>query len=331
MAQYKKGLVVGKFMPLHKGHEYLLRVAMQYCDELVVVVDCIEGQTIDAQTRKRWIDELIPGLTVVALEEQMPQEPAETPEFWNIWKQALFEAAGGDVDVLVTSMGYGRQLAATLGSELVQFDVARISIPVSATDIRASPFSMWDYLTNPARVHFMKKVCIVGPESCGKSTTAQELARRYNTVYVPEFAESLIRDKDGKFDESDVLKVARGQVFTEKALIHMVNKLMICDSSPLTTLVWSEVLFGSHPAELDELVRACKYDQVLLFDASTPWVADDHRSVLAESGTDESRQKFYELFKFWLERFGISYLEVGGTFEERKAHSRVACESLLNS
>lgn len=34
----------------------------------------------------------------------------------------------------------------------------------------------------------IKKIAIVGPESTGKSTMSDYLAKHYNTVWVPEFA-----------------------------------------------------------------------------------------------------------------------------------------------
>lgn len=37
MSTYKRGLVVGKFCPLHLGHELLINRAQEACEELLLV------------------------------------------------------------------------------------------------------------------------------------------------------------------------------------------------------------------------------------------------------------------------------------------------------
>ncbi|MGP1682882.1 MAG: AAA family ATPase, partial [Giesbergeria sp.] len=37
MKPFTKGLVVGKFCPLHQGHEHLISTALDHCDQLWVV------------------------------------------------------------------------------------------------------------------------------------------------------------------------------------------------------------------------------------------------------------------------------------------------------
>ena len=39
------------------------------------------------------------------------------------------------------------------------------------------------------------KVVLFGPESSGKTTLSQQLARYYNTVWVPEFARDYLQEK----------------------------------------------------------------------------------------------------------------------------------------
>ena len=39
------------------------------------------------------------------------------------------------------------------------------------------------------------KVVLFGPESTGKTTLSQDLAKHYNTVWVPEYAREYLQDK----------------------------------------------------------------------------------------------------------------------------------------
>ena len=36
MQHYKTGLVIGRFQPFHHGHAYLLKKALEYCDEVII-------------------------------------------------------------------------------------------------------------------------------------------------------------------------------------------------------------------------------------------------------------------------------------------------------
>lgn len=74
---------------LHIQYEYLFRFAKQYCDELTIVV-LFKEQTIHPELRKLWIEELVTGVNVVALDEFMPQDPSEVENFWDIWKSKLY-------------------------------------------------------------------------------------------------------------------------------------------------------------------------------------------------------------------------------------------------
>lgn len=311
------GLVLGKFMPLHKGHEYLIRFAKQYCDQLVVVVDCLEHQTISTDLRKSWILELVTGVRVVALTECMPQDPSETPRFWEIWRDALYTAVGSKPDVLIAAMDYGWKLADTLECAFVQCDIARESVPISATQLRDNPMAHWEYLAEPARGYFMKKVCFMGPESTGKSTCALKLARALGTVYVPEYAKALIQAQNGRFTEENVLEVAFAQHRSDKALERMVNRVMVCDTDPLTTLVWSEVLYGRHPAELDMLVIASRVDHTFLFEPTTAWVPAEHRNILPAASDPDVRKAFFDACEHWLKQFDRAYSVIGGGYADR--------------
>lgn len=66
------------------------------------------------------------------------------------------------------------------------------------------------------------KVVLFGPESSGKTTLSQQLARYYNTVWVPEFARDYLQEKwnnERKTCEmSDFIPIAIGQMKLENKL-----------------------------------------------------------------------------------------------------------------
>lgn len=323
------GMVLGKFMPLHAGHEFLIHFGRQYCKKLIVIVDCLEEQTTSPELRKHWIEEQVPGVEVIVLTKYMPQLPEDTAEFWGIWRDALVEAMGGRPDVFIASGDYGWKLAKVLGCKFVQCDISRESLPISATEIRANPYKHWKYLAASARGHYLKKVCFMGPESAGKSTCAANVARHFETAFVPEYAKGVIECQQGQFFEENVAQVGVAQFRSEIALARLANRILICDTDPLTTLIWSEFLYGRHPAILDDLVRKADYALTLLFDAATPFVPAPHRAVLDNGGAQEVRCEFLKQCEKWLTHFNRPYVLVGGSFDERFETSVRHCEQLI--
>jgi len=107
-----KGLVIGKFMPPHKGHVYLTEFANNYVDDLTIFVDFLTSQPIPGMLRKQWMSEMFPSATVKHSFKDLPQYPEEHPDFWEIWRDSLLEATGGPVDYLFASEDYGVKLAA---------------------------------------------------------------------------------------------------------------------------------------------------------------------------------------------------------------------------
>ena len=323
--KYKNGLVLGKFMPPHKGHEYLFRFAKQYCENLTIVVDCLKEQTISTELRKIWIEQLVTDANVVALDEYMPQSPEDMDNFWEFWKQKLYKVAGKP-DVLIAAMDYGWELAKHLECDFIPLDVARQSIPISATEIRENPMKHWDFIVESARGYFMKKLCFIGPESTGKSTIAKKLANEFKTVYIPEYAEAIIK-KQNAFFEHNVKEVAWAQVRSEKALERMVNKFMLCDSDIITTMVWSEELFSKVEFELFEIAKSQKYDLTFLFYPDNPWIADVHRNL--ESSSDEFRLKMFNKMENYLIQYNRPYQVIKGSFAEKEMIIRQYIQSIL--
>jgi cytidyltransferase-like protein len=70
--QAKTGMVLGKFMPLHRGHEALLRFARDRAEDLTVVVDNIPDAWVGAEQRCRWIAETVPEARVLHLPQPLP-------------------------------------------------------------------------------------------------------------------------------------------------------------------------------------------------------------------------------------------------------------------
>ena len=54
------GLVLGKFLPPHAGHLYLIETALREVDHLTVLVCSLEREPIPGALRFHWMRELAP-------------------------------------------------------------------------------------------------------------------------------------------------------------------------------------------------------------------------------------------------------------------------------
>jgi HTH-type transcriptional regulator, transcriptional repressor of NAD biosynthesis genes len=52
------GFILGKFLPPHNGHKYLIDFARNYADELVVQVGTLKREPISGELRFQWMKEM---------------------------------------------------------------------------------------------------------------------------------------------------------------------------------------------------------------------------------------------------------------------------------
>lgn len=176
----KKGLVIGKFYPFHAGHEYLIRVAQEGSDALTVIVCDDTRQTIRGNVRAGWIRSVFPDVNVLVLPDVVSSDDSLG------WARYTVQALGYIPDIVFTSEDYGDAYARAMGSKHKKVDKARLHVPISSTKIREDMQSFSQYLPRVVRSYFVKRIAIVGAESTGTTTLAQDLAAYFKTVWVPE-------------------------------------------------------------------------------------------------------------------------------------------------
>ena len=317
------GMVLGKFMPPHNGLVYLVEFARHFANRLTVVVGSLRREPIPGVLRYHWMRELFPFDNVVHLTDELPQEPAEHPDFWALWREALERVLPGRPDYVFASEAYGTKLAEVLGGRFVPVDPARAVVPCSGTAVRTDPMANWDHLPRCVRPYFVRRVCVFGPESTGKTTLARRLAEHFGTVCVPEYARTLIELRGGQVAAADMPIIARGQVASEEALARDARRVLICDTDARTTCIWSEALFRHCPAELRSLAGGHCYDLYLLLDVDVPWVADVARYL------PEDRRDFFDRCEAELRAGGQPYVVVRGDWDQRFEQARRAVEQVL--
>jgi nicotinamide riboside kinase len=137
------------------------------------------------------------------------------------------------------------------------------------------------------------KIAIVGAESTGKSRLAQELSLRLaqdtglSCTLVPEYLRSWC-ERHGRTprpEEQAAIAAEQARRIEAAAATHA---LVICDTTPLMTAVYSQLLFDDAGllAEALAFQRGC--DLTLLTALDLPWVADGLRDgPQAQQPTDQ--------------------------------------------
>ncbi len=320
------GLVLGKFLPPHKGHQYLLDCADSQVDKLYIVVDNTANDIIPVSQRIKWMQALYPKATVVTLKKELPQYPHEAPaDFWVQWQQGLLAVLPEKIDYVFASEDYGEALATVLGAYFKMVDKERATVPICATKIRENPIRYWDYIVDVAKPYFVKKVCVFGPESTGKSTLTQHLANLYHTTYVSEYAQELIERKNGKIQYEDMEQIVVGHYQDIENKIQTANKLLFVDTDAIISKIWSTELFGKYPAMIDTFIKENDFDLYLLLDVDVPWVDDIHRF------RPDNRNNFFKVCQNELVKNNCPFKVISGNWSDRLTAATTAVNDLIDN
>lgn len=258
----RRGLVVGKFAPLHLGHELVIRRALDCCAELVVIsYSNPELPGCGPALRARWLAELFPAARVLVVGAgagprlDPPPNDAAGPVHRAFVARLCLEVLHTTVDAVFTSEDYGPPFAAALTAAFrardpqapavqhVAVDPARACVPISASRIRADVHAARRWLNPAVYASFVGRVCLLGGESSGKTTLAETLARRWETRWVPEYGRERWIQQGGALRLEDMADIGRRQLASEEQGARAATRWLFCDTSPLTTAFYSHELF----------------------------------------------------------------------------------------
>ncbi|SDX77919.1 nicotinamide-nucleotide adenylyltransferase, NadR type [Lutibacter oricola] len=172
------------------------------------------------------------------------------------------------------------------------------------------------------------KVVLFGPESTGKTTISRKLARHYNTVWVQEYAREYLQKKWNNkrelCDGSDQLPIAYGQIKLENKLVKKADKLQICDTDLLETVVYFENYYDKIiDPNLKKAALENHYDLYLLTYIDTPWEADDIRE------NPHQRKEMFKTFEQALKTYNKPYILLKGSLDERLKIATKEIDKLL--
>ncbi len=180
------------------------------------------------------------------------------------------------------------------------------------------------------------RIAVYGPESTGKTQLAEKLSAHFGAPLVVEYARELW-DQQGALTLEDMLPISLEQARREDAAAatcHVLrdkpaaaNSLIICDTDALTTMLWSDLLYGTTPDELRRSVekRCRNYALYLLLDIDVPFAPDPQRCFPDPA----DREKCLRVWRGALDRRHLPFVEIRGSWAEREHSAIAAVEEIL--
>lgn len=349
--QFKKGLIIGKFAPLTLGHINLINYASTLCEEVLVVLSFDtkwlakqskrDQRILTLKNRLRWLKQAYQDISQVKITYVDESNLPEYPEGWKAFAQLIrteLKQLGYHPDALFSSELAYDQIYQDHFSEMkhVIVDADRTRVPISASQIRNNLIQNWGYLPSVVRQDYVKKVCIIGIESCGKTTMTKYLAKQFNTSWVEEYGrtyvESTLCNDEFLLKSADYVKIAIQQKYLEDQAAKTANNgILFCDTNAFITQFYHRLYEGFSEPVLTALAQAEYYDLTLILGNNVPWVHDGLRKF----GSIEQRNSTAVLFEKMLEEYhydnkNVLYINASH-YNERLQTAITAVNAMLSS
>ncbi|MBX3738463.1 MAG: ATP-binding protein [Candidatus Didemnitutus sp.] len=200
------------------------------------------------------------------------------------------------------------------------------------------------------------RIAVYGPESTGKTELAARLGAHFGAPVVAEYARERCDVQGGVLGLEDMVPIAREQWRREDEAVRRAAEhcnllgyisgspregetgecnligykrpgVVICDTDALTTMLWSDLLYGTTPDELRRgAEKRCRnYALYLLLDIDVPFAPDPQRCF----PDPEDREKCRRVWHGALERRHLPYAWIRGDWAERERAAIAAVEECL--
>ena len=271
-----RGLTLGKFAPLHKGHQLVIETALREMDEVVVIVyDCPDITNVPLTVRANWIRDLYPKVHVVEAWDG-PQEVGQTEDIKRRHEDYIInhlKLAG--TTHFYSSEFYGDHMSRALGAVNRLVDPSRTIVPVSATEIRQDPYSFRQYLHPRVYRDLITNVVFLGAPSTGKTTIVERLALDYQTMWMPEYGREhwTAHQVNRRLSLAHLEEIAETHLQREERLLSQANRFLFTDTNALTTLVFARYYHNAATSRLEDLAgrASTRYDLVFVCDVDIPY------------------------------------------------------------
>lgn len=281
------GLTLGKFAPLHCGHQFMIETALAEVDQLIVVIyDSQEVTDVPLPVRSAWLRKLYPAIHVIEAWDG-PKEVGDTPEIRAINENYIIDRLKiSGITHFYSSEFYGDHMSKALGAVNRQVDPARQQRPFSGTSIRADPYGLRDALHPLVYRDLISNIVFLGAPSTGKTTLVERMATEFNTTWMPEYGREYWQQQqiERRLTPAQLVEIAECHLEREELLLAQANHYLFTDTNAITTYMFALSYHGMAEARLRDLALAAsaRYDLVFVCDTDIPYDDTWDRSGAAE-------------------------------------------------
>ena len=180
------------------------------------------------------------------------------------------------------------------------------------------------------------KIAIIGAECTGKSSLAEGLSNyfseHHSCNWVPEYLRLFVEESQRTPLLEEQISIAREQKALEERLeqsLQISSKdseyaLLFCDTTPLLTSVYNQVIFGKSDVLVDQMAAKHDYDLTLFTQTDLPWVSDG-----VQRDGPETRAAVHEMIQLRLKELQIPYQTISGSFEQRAIQAQEYVTNLI--
>ncbi len=311
-----RGLALGKYAPLHRGHQFVIETALAEMDEVIVVMyDCPETTAVPLTVRANWLKTLYPAAQVIEAWDG-PTEVGDTPAIKRAHEAYLLHRLKlQNITHFYSSEFYGEHVSAAFGAVNRLVDPERRAISVSGTLIRDDPFAYRQYLEPVVYRDLIANIVLLGAPSTGKTTLAERLAQEFDTAWMPEYGREYweMHQIERRLSLEQLVEIAEGHLERENALLLQANRYLFTDTNAITTYMFSLYYHHTVAPRLAELAMqaASRYDLVFVCGDDIPY--DD---TWDRSG-DVNRRVFQKQILADLLMRKIPFIALSGDLEMR--------------
>ncbi len=304
----KRGLVIGKFYPFHKGHSFLIDYALERSDEVTVLVCDSPDYTIPAATRQKWIQQIHPNAIVRIIPDLGDDDNSEA------WAEHTLGFLGYTPDVVFSSEDYGVAYAKLMNTSHQMVDRERKRIPISGTLVRHDRIQQWQYLDTPTRGDLAIRIVVVGAESTGTTTLSRDIAKTLGIPWIPEYgrmySEGVVHTRY-TWRDADFAHIAQAQQAMETHIAQRSNGRVVCDTNATATTIWQERYMERSTADVRAIAANDRVDLYIITGDEIPFVQDATRDG------ESIRHTMHDQFVAYIEKTQIPFLIVRGSQDER--------------
>ncbi|MGQ9846784.1 MAG: AAA family ATPase [Bacteroidales bacterium] len=151
---------------------------------------------------------------------------------------------------------------------------------------------------------------IIGPESTGKTSLCQALAKYFDGIWIAEYAREYIEKLNRPYTYEDVIHIAKKQIEIEESF-STDKKFVFIDTDVIITKIWLQHVYKNYPIWIDDFLKRAYRKAYLLTYYDLPWEFDPVRE------NPHLREYLFNWYENELKALNAKYFIIKGKNEQR--------------